>query len=584
LNGSFDHEGAKSRRRGADVAAAIYRAQRAIRFYPASHPSTTEALERLEAVLREATADESALTLDVREQSFVLDETVLIGADDPRSAIAHAMYLDGVRSITFHPGISQQEATAFIQVLAQAEDSDRLDHDMATMLWELDLPHISLTIADPLLDEHAWEGKGNMIESVRDELTEAAARSPLEDLGSPVEPILSPPAQEIYRRLLAEAPATPEEIERLVSAEEHGADILTGFLEVLIEVLGQAASDSEVSSVAHSISDVLASYLEWGQYAAVTSSVQRLEELARLQPERRGVVGDIIAGLAAPEALRAAVFGLDSRPEDRSDLEDMLYAMRGATYPAIVGLLSEAEDQTARKCLLNVCTRGDGVPSTLVVPHLADPRWYVVRNMLYILAAVGDRNTLDHVEPTLAHTDERVRRESVRALQSIGGERAADLIAGRLKDEASSVRILAARGLPGVRGGEAAAILLEHMSSRAFDERSPAEVQAFFEVVSEEATDDAIPALSGLWSAHSRLRARPSSVKLGALRVVATMGSEASRRALEQAARSTDEEVRRHAHVLLERSRAKGSPTTHAAIGGEPDERPSGPRSQDAGA
>jgi hypothetical protein len=552
MTGSFDHRGEMSRRGGADVAAAIHRAHRAIRFYPASHPSTVEALEQLSDVLRRATGDGPAITLDVREHAFAENDVVIFGGDDPRGAIAHAMYLDGVRSITFHPGVAEPETTTFVEILARSDDSDRLDHDMATLLWELDLPHITLTIADPLLDEHAWEGKGGMIQQVRGELAEIAARSPLDELGSPVEPVLSPSAQEAYIRLLSGAPATPEEVERLIAAEERDADILAQFLEVLIEVLGQAQTEAEIASVSHSVSDVLESYLDWGRFSAVTSSVDRLRRLVRQRPELGSAVDAILSALTAPETLREIVFGLDTtRPDGRADLEDMLYTVRESAYPTMIALLTEAEGRSARKCLLNVCTRGEGTPAEFVTPYLEDPRWYVVRNMVYLLGSMGDREALTYIERTLSHPDERVRRESVRALQSIGGERAAELLMARLQDEASSVRVLAARGLPGMRREEAASVLLDQIASRSFADRGTSEIEAFFDVVAEVADDDDIETLSGLWSSHSRLRSRSNAVRLGALRVVAGMGSEAAREALQHAAGSSDEDVRKQARFFL---------------------------------
>jgi HEAT repeat protein len=55
-----------------------------------------------------------------------------------------------------------------------------------------------------------------------------------------------------------------------------------------------------------------------------------------------------------------------------------------------------------------------------MVPHavalLADPRWFVVRNMLSLLRQTGVWLPLRDLEPALAHADARVRAEAVRCL------------------------------------------------------------------------------------------------------------------------------------------------------------------------
>lgn len=54
-----------------------------------------------------------------------------------------------------------------------------------------------------------------------------------------------------------------------------------------------------------------------------------------------------------------------------------------------------------------------------VVAHLDDPRWYLVRNLAFVLGRSRDPEVAPHVLPLTKHLDARVRREAIRAIHSL---------------------------------------------------------------------------------------------------------------------------------------------------------------------
>ncbi|MHB1343515.1 MAG: HEAT repeat domain-containing protein [Thermoleophilia bacterium] len=543
-----------------DVAGALYRAYRAVRFYPAHHPVAAQSLERLTHVLADTLETTGVLRFDVREKALMHDDLVVYGADNPRDSPAQIMFLDGIRSITFHPGLEPEEIVAFVQALVQAQEADREECDFATLLWELDLPHVNYQVVDPLLDTDTWEGKGVLVEQVRGNLMATITDLSTLDMGDPLEPELEPGDPSEGAPLLGGMLAPAHELEQVELALEEEPDILADFLDVLSEVLAGAQETLEVESAAHAISDVLHSYLEWGEFQALASAVERLRSLQRVAPQRQAIVDELLGALSTPEMLRKAVYDLDgARSDRRADLEELLYLLKDQAYPALVELLTEAGGKASRKCILNVCTRGEGVPVSYIAPRLSDPRWYVVRNMVLVLGSLGNRESLPHLERALDHPDERVRREAVRAISALGGHRCAYLLTSSLTDPAPSVRILAARSLPRTAREDAAAALLTQVTSRDFQSRDTSEIDAFFGALAEVADDRALPFLDELWSTRSHFRTRPMAVRLGALRVIGQIGSSAARDLLLKAARSGDEEIRRQAKKTLMEAERKAA-------------------------
>ncbi len=538
-----------------EACAALYRAYRAARFYPANHPVAVESLDALSQTFARTLDEIGSLKLTVMPEAFLFGDQAVFGGDGIRDNIAELMFRDGIRSLTFHRGIEHEEVSEFVWTLVRAQEIGREEQDLATILWDCDFAHLDYSVTDPLLEGDDWEGKGQVLERFRADLLDKAAHPEHIDLGTPTATgpgeagSLDDPANSIIMQEFSS--------EAISGQLENEPDVLFEFLEVLTEVLVTGSTDEEVGSASKAISDVLSSYLDWGEFGSLTLAVRRLQSISETTPARSTEITGILDGLASPDALRKSIFELDGKlAERRPQLEELLYLLRHAAYPSLVELLAEAGGKTSRKCILNVCTMGEGVPLPLVTAKMNDPRWYVVRNMVFMLGALGDPEAGSHLEGALDHPDERVRREAVRSLSGLGGPRANYLITSSLTDPAPSVRILAARALARLGQPDAAAAILTQITSKDFPGRDDTEVEVFFEALGEVADDRALPFLQDLWGGKTFLRSKPMAIRLGALKAMGRMATPEAMDILARASRAGDEELRRQARrSLLEAER-----------------------------
>jgi HEAT repeat protein len=60
--------------------------------------------------------------------------------------------------------------------------------------------------------------------------------------------------------------------------------------------------------------------------------------------------------------------------------------------------------------------------------ELPDSKWYIIRNSIFVLGALGDPEGCRALRTRIADKDVRIRREIVAALEKIGGEQAIDLL------------------------------------------------------------------------------------------------------------------------------------------------------------
>jgi hypothetical protein len=96
--------------------------------------------------------------------------------------------------------------------------------------------------------------------------------------------------------------------------------------------------------------------------------------------------------------------------------------------------LAEETDKSKRHRLLEVLVSlgPDIVPEATLL--LADPRWYVVRNMVLILHRIGEPGSVDAVRACTEHPDLRVRLEAIKGLLKMDMETARGLLARAIND------------------------------------------------------------------------------------------------------------------------------------------------------
>ena len=326
---------------------------------------------------------------------------------------------------------------------------------------------------------------------------------------------------------------------------------------VLTEVLASTTRDSDVETAVKALSDVLCSYMERGELATLKTCIERLAQMRREVPQRAQALAATLEPLTDPERVARLIQKIDGPlMAQRTDAEQILFGLRERLCPALLDLLVQVEGRAARKCLLNVLAAEGGVPAALIVPRLADSRWYAVRNMVFLLGAIADPSAVMFLEKTLDHDDERVRAESVRSLSQVGGARSAYLITSALNDPSSLVRTVAARTLTSPGGPDAVAHLLRQVTARDFTSRSETERNAILESLGRLGDDRAVAALDSLWANRSLFRNRTLSTRLKALHTLGRIGTPTARRSLARAVREGDDAVRQQAkRSLLEAER-----------------------------
>ncbi|MFH0915845.1 MAG: HEAT repeat domain-containing protein [bacterium] len=501
---------------------------------------------------------EGSLNLDVEEGRLLYEEEQVYSYETSQDNLAFLMFRDGIRSLSFRPGLEAGEVEAFADCLAHADDLAETDHDLATAFWEQDFTHIDYRVADPFLGgEVLREGTIDALrETVLRRLAEASLAAGSDAIAEAGDLKVVEPAR-VDEPSLTLTIAEVEESERTA---EDPSNVLEDFALVLLEIVGGYSGNiAEDDAISRSLSIVIDSYLDSRNLDGLDFILDRLQQLEAQGRCPDGFVNLVVEAGVSKKGLGRILAGSGHAPaEEVARIEGFLTTTQRWIYPALLELLAETDDRAVRKSMLAVLGAEGGVPGSHLAPMFQDPRWYVVRNAVQLAAGSRDPGLPGQLERLLRYPDVRVRREVTRTLGTLGGGTALQGLAKALTDEDSSVRTLAVQGLGRQGGREHEATVLARVEDRNFESLPAEEIDAFLVALAVLAQDRAVPVLDRLWR-RKRLRARPAPVRLAALHALGAISASAAQSVLMEAAKSGDPQVKRAATRALYEAQARRS-------------------------
>jgi hypothetical protein len=126
-----------------EIAKLLSRAAKNYQMYLSNNRMFLTSLESLQKALDDYLDVNDVLTFVVHEFELLHNETVVYSNSDKYQSIAFRMYRDGIRLLSLHKGISEDDLTAFFEALTRCMETDNLEEDFVTLLWEKDLQAIT---------------------------------------------------------------------------------------------------------------------------------------------------------------------------------------------------------------------------------------------------------------------------------------------------------------------------------------------------------------------------------------------------------------------------------------------------------
>ncbi len=584
-------------KRVADWIQTLIKTVKASRLYQANNPQLQKFQLDLETQTWSCLKEIGDIPLVVQQFDFLFENYSVYHNADRNESLAFRFHADGIRGITIKEGLEPDELRSFLEVLRRAIDGPNGLDDVVTMLWERDFRHIEYVYI-PLEDlSEGGVDQGEEIGAEEHEGETIPWPVSTEDAPSPPESSEEVDGEEgermaaersddwsahIQRSRTWERPegatfqisdAERDELEHAVRLEE----VRPLHKEVLEIVAAILAHEKEPGG----FMDSAIAFQRFIEYAIEEGEIQRAHELlvrlrgiaaqkAGEQAEFEGIADHVTRELGRPSFLGQLAPTLNAHPQlDPAVLTDFLVQLGSGSTPAICDLLGQVNHVRHRRALCEALAKTCKNDVEPLLQRLSDPRWYVIRNVVFVLGRIAHQGVERALDRALHHEDVRVRKEAVRALGNIESPTARAYLVSAFRDSDSTVRVQAAMTLAEKRDERAAQSLLGAIRSAEFSRRDLKEREAFYEALGRAGSDTLTSKLEPLLTRGGFFGGGDDDERYHAALALAWLGSPQALAVLDREVKSKRESVRKAVERALEAVRQAAHPAEPAAVADE---------------
>lgn len=542
------------------------KAFRAYQLYDENNPVRQRFVETLRGEFTALWGELDQLVVTVDEDRIYLEGSEVYYSESRNDSLAFLFFKDGVREVTFLPGIEATELDVFLGVLQKARKLVPEGDDLLTVLWEAEMVYFRYQYVDLLAEgvELPEPGAGNTGQELQAALQaedeEIAAQEEEAAQGGQAAPD-SPQTvqQDDFNPTLYVLDAREMEHLRSELEKEMNRDTRSDVLKALFDRLEEPENRERQSEILGILETLLPNFLSRGKLVAATNVLRELRRLELIEgmfddqrlAESRRIVDEISSTEAIEELMQALYAGtIRASP---SQLSNFLLFLRGT---ALAPLLRESEvvEHKALQAVLRKAVQGiAGQNQQALVALLEEDDPLVAAAAAKLAAEMKIAEAGPALARLLNHADPDVRLAAVEAATVLKASSVAAVLEGRLEDEVRDVRIAAARALAELRYPPAAATLATIIGGKRIRMADISEKVAIFEAYGTVAGENGIRLLDSLLNKKGGLLGKKESTEI---RAAAALGlgcvaTPEARAVLERATQDEDPVVRSNVNRAL---------------------------------
>jgi len=541
------------------------KAFRAYQLYDENNPVRQRFVGTLRAEFEHLWSELDRLVVTVDEDHIYVDGAEVYQSESRNDSLAFLFFKDGVREVTFLPGIEVHELDTFLGVLQKARKLVPEGDDLLTVLWEAEMQFLRYQYVDLLAEgvELPTPGAGNTGQELQAALEaedeEIAAQEEASAAGEAAADTPQTVQQDDFNPTLYVLDPREMETLRAELQKEIARDTRADVLKALFDRLEEPANRARQSEVLGILRTLLPNFLSRGKLIAATNvlgELRRLESLdGMFDDQRLSESRQILDEVSSPEAvdeLMSALFGGTIRVSS-ARLGDFLQFLRGG---ALAPLLrhSEVVEHKELQAVLRQSVQGIAKNNRKELVDLLEEDDPILAAASAKLAA---EMKIAEAGPALArllvHEDAAVRLAAVEAAIELKASTVANALEATLDDSERDVRIAAARALAELRYPPAAKKLSAIIRGKRIRSADISEKIAVFEAFGTTAGSDGVPLLDELLNKKGGLLGKRESTEI---RAAAALGlgrvpTPEARAALERATQDEDLVVRSNVNRAL---------------------------------
>lgn len=539
---------------------------RAFQLYDDNNPVRRRFVDQLRGEFRDLWEDLDRLVVTVDEDHMYLDGAAVYRSESRNDSLAFLFFKDGVREITFLPGLESEELEQFLGVLQKARKLVPEGDDLLTVLWEQELRYFQYQYVDLLAEgvELPEAGPGNtqaeMQATLEAEDEEMAAQEKARQRGAAEEEQPTPQtvSQDDFNPTLYALDHREMETLREELQKERKRDTRADVLNALFDRLEEPGDRERQSEILRILSTLLPNFLSRGALVAATSVLQELRRLERVEgvfdEQRIQESRQILDRISAPEAIEELIQALfdGTIRASASQLGGFLQFLRGGALSPLLRA-SETVEHKELQAVLREAVQGIAAHNKAAVVALleeADP--IIASGAARLAGEMQISEAGPALASLLAHEDAAVRLAAVEAATTLKASTAAGALEKTLDDPEREVRIAAAKALGALRYRPAAETLAAMVRGREIRQADITEKVAVFEAYGIVAEADGLDVLDDLLNGKGFLGKRePTEIRAAAALALGRIPGDQARAALEKATQDDDPVVRSNVNRAL---------------------------------
>jgi hypothetical protein len=335
---------------------------------------------------------------------------------------------------------------------------------------------------------------------------------------------------------------------------EHQVPILTASIAIGQAYLSASPSEDDRLEMGRFLPRLLRQAVAQGIWVEARAALLMLHECPSSEwaPER------FVQDLLQPISITNLVERLDAHESTAPDFVSFISEFGAPAVDVLNHVLAESQNRQIRRMLAEaIADRCKDNPERLA-PWIADPRWFVVRNVVHILGWIGTPAIVGMLQAALRNPDPRVKQEVVAALGQVDPRLARPLLL-RLVDGADSrLLLLALHQLSASRDTGVARVVMRIMQAEEFEARAVEEKRAIYSCLGATADNPNLPELElelhkGNWFSRNQEAHRQAIA-----RAIARVGTPAARTILERGITSKRLPLRKACEDALAGFHARG--------------------------
>jgi HEAT repeats len=455
---------------------------RATQLYLPNNPVYQRAVDNIRAAFRQIWQATDDLVFDVGETELRWEDNVVYSQDQRNESIAWTLFKDGVRSLTFRPGVEETEIVRFLGVLQQARNlqADAPD-DLLTLLWAQDFQFVAYTFRELATENAVPIEKGETIPS-------------------------APPTQ-IQHRVQEEAPPKREglvsiddfdttlyfledgEVDYLKKDvdREYSQDLRRNVLSMLFDLLELQTYGTVRAELISIVENFIPYLLGAGDFRSVAYILREtraiLQRAREIIPEHRKTLEGLPSRLSQRDALSQLLQSLDEAAmhPTEEELAELFQELSPEALPTLMGWIGKLHNERVKDLVQAAAARLAQANAGEVLKALGSDDSATQLEMVKLAGRLKLPGAPDGMEPLLASGDRALKLAVVEALTAIASPSALRLLERAIDDDDRDVRIAAVRFLASRGYRNAAARVETIVSGSKLRNADLTEKMAFFE-------------------------------------------------------------------------------------------------------